>query len=226
MPLQTIREQRELALRRKNLRRFLRSIAVCAALLVLCAFWGNYWVKASSQGYIYRNMKAIPPNETGLLLGTNKWIAKGVKNEYFVNRTEAAAMLYHNGKIKNLILSGDSSAHYNEPRDMSNALLALGVPSTAITLDYAGYRTYDSVLRCLKKYGKPTVTIISQTSHNYRAVFIARHLGMRAIAFSAQAPAGVDGKPNYREFWARLNAIFDVYIFKAKSPAAAAALNP
>jgi SanA protein len=100
---------------------------------------------------------------------------------------------------------------------MSDALLALGVPSTAITLDYAGFRTYDSVLRCLRKYKQRNITIISQTSHNYRAVFIARGLGMKAVAFNAKAPDGTEGKPNYREFWARLSAIADIYIFKPKA---------
>jgi SanA protein len=217
MPVLTVREQRELAIRRKNLKSFLRVVIVAVLVLIAACFVGNYWLKASATPYLYNRLENVPIGETGLLLGTTKWVTKGKKNDYFVNRTEAAAMLFHNGKIKHIIVSGDSSKHYNEPREMSDALLALGVPSTAITLDYAGFRTYDSVLRCLRKYKQHNITIISQTSHNYRAVFIARGLGMQAVAFNAKAPDGTEGKPNYREFWARLSAIADVYIFKPKT---------
>jgi SanA protein len=216
MPVLTVREQRELAIRRQNLIRFLRVIGVAVVMLIVGCFVGNYWVKQSAQYFMYNRMEKLPAGETGLLLGTTKWVTTGVKNDYFVNRTEAAAMLFHHKKIKHIIVSGDSSKYYNEPREMSDALLALGVPSTAITLDYAGFRTYDSVIRCLRKYKQRNITIISQTSHNYRAVFIARGLGIKAIAFNAKAPEGSAGKPNYREFWARLSAITDVYVFQPK----------
>jgi SanA protein len=216
MPVLTVREQRELAIRRKNLQSFLRFVVVSFALLIIGCLVGNYTLKSRAQPFMYNRIENVPVRETGLLLGTTKWITKGVKNDYFVNRTEAAALLYHNGKIKHIIVSGDSSKYYNEPRELSDALLALGVPSTAITLDYAGFRTYDSVLRCLRKYKQRNITIISQSSHNYRAVFIARGVGMNAIAFNAKAPEGTEGKPNYREFWARLSAIADVCVFKPK----------
>ena len=50
--------------------------------------------------------------------------------------------------MKHLLLSGDNSRKgYNEPEDMKEALMAKGVPESAITLDFAGFRTLDSVVR-------------------------------------------------------------------------------
>ena len=216
MSVLTIYQKRELLRRQRNLRRFLMGTLVLLCSLFIGALSGNNWVKQSAQPYMYNDISHLPANEVGLLLGTTKWIGTGVKNEYFVNRVEAAAMLIHNGKLKHLIVSGDSSRYYNEPREMLDALLALGVSSTDITLDYAGYRTYDSILRCLRKYDQRKITIISQASHNYRAVFIARANGMNAVAYNAEAPEGAASNPNYREFWARLGAIIDVYIFRTK----------
>ena len=202
--------------RQQNLRRFLYGFAVAGIGLISSMLVGNSWVKETAAPFMYRSLNRLPNRPVGLLLGTSKWVAKGVKNEYFVYRVEAAALLYHNQKIQKLIISGDSSRYYNEPKEMFEALLALGVPSTAITLDYAGYRTFDSVLRCAKKYNQTDITIITQASHNYRALFIAHRYQINAVGFCANAPEGEDGRRNYREFWARLGAIMDVYIFRTK----------
>ncbi|MEY4926592.1 MAG: hypothetical protein RI894_1028 [Bacteroidota bacterium] len=212
MAVLTIRQQRELEARERNLRQFLRGI--CVVLLVLfAAFWaGNSWVKDSAAPYTYSDADKLPKNKVGMVLGTNKWIKTGVKNDYFVKRIESAALLYNNEKVEHLILSGDSSQYYNEPKEMQEALVALGVPKEAMTLDFSGYRTYESVLRGKYKYDLTSFTIISQLSHNYRAVFVARKYGIAVIAYNAEAPEGSEGKRNYREFWARIGAIFDVYI--------------
>ncbi len=219
MSVLTVRHQRELANRERNLRRFLRGTGAVLLVLLFAAFLGNEWVKRSSTLYMYSDVDKLPKNKVGMVLGTNKWVRTGVKNDYFTKRVEAAALLYNNNKVEHLILSGDSSQYYNEPREMQDALIALGVPKEAMTLDYAGYRTYDSVLRGKYKYDQNTFTIISQLSHNYRAVFVARKHHIAVIAFSADSPEGVSEKRNYREFLARLGAIFDVYI-NPKTPKA------
>jgi SanA protein len=218
MPVQTIHDRRELAVRRRNLKRFLQGTIVATFGMIVACLVGNYWVKSSAQPFMYNRMEKLPAKQVALVLGTTKWIRTGVKNDYFVNRMEAAAMLFHNGKAKHLIVSGDSSKYHNEPREMTNALLALGVPSTAITIDYAGFRTYNSIARCIHKYGQNDFLIVSQASHNYRAVFLARALKAKVIAFNAKAPEGAEGQPDYREFWARLSAIMDTYIFRKPLP--------
>lgn len=208
----TLRQQRELEVRERNLRRFLRGAGVVVLCLIISLFIGNEWVKQSAAPYIYNDAEKLPKNRVGMILGTNKWVRTGVKNEYFTNRIEAAALLYNNNKVEHLILSGDSSQHYNEPKEMQEALVALGIPREAMTLDYLGFRTYDSVLRGKFKYDLNAFTIISQLSHNYRAVFVARKHNIAVIAYNAEPAEGTEGKRNYREFLARIGAIVDVYL--------------
>lgn len=97
----------------------------------------------------------VPANRAGLLLGTSRTVRSGRPNAYFYNRVDAAAALYHAGKVEYLVISGDNGRKgYNEPQDMKEALVGRGVPAEAIYLDYAGFRTYDSVVRMERYSGR------------------------------------------------------------------------
>ena len=135
-----------------------------------------------------------------------------VADPFFTTRMEAAAALYHAGKVRHILVSGDNSTNnYNEPRDMRKKLLNLGVPKEAITMDFAGLRTLDSVIRSKEIFQQRKIIIVSQAFHNYRAIFIAQYHGIDAIAFNAEYPAAATSKTLWREFFARPKAILDLY---------------
>ena len=159
-------------------------------------------------------MQKVPTNKVGLVLGTSKWLKDGRPNLYFKYRIQAAYDLYKAGKIKYILVSGDNSfKNYNEPREMHNALVDLGVPSEAIVLDFAGFRTLDSVVRCKKVFGQQNVTIISQPFHNKRALYIASNYGMQAIGYNAKDVNLYSGlKTQLREKLARVKVFIDLYI--------------
>lgn len=149
----------------------------------------NYWVDHSTRGQLYSDIAAIPKNKVGLLLGTAKYNDKGKRiiNTFYQNRIDATVALYMAGKIDYIIVSGDkSSVNYDEPAIMRDDLVSRGVPSKKIYLDNAGFRTLDSILRCRDIFGQDHVTVISQEFHNQRALFIANHKKVRAIAFNAK----------------------------------------
>jgi SanA protein len=124
-------------------------LAAGIVLLIVCLSWSNYWVIKKTRGRIYSDADSIPYNDVGLVLGANKNARGGSTNLYFKHRIEAAADLFKAGKIKHIIVSGDNHIkEYDEATDMKNALMAMGVPDSCITLDYAGFRTLDSMVRC------------------------------------------------------------------------------
>jgi SanA protein len=172
----------------------------------------NFWIVFSTDEKNYYSLNKMPSNDVGLVLGTSKAVYGGKENMFFRYRMEAAARLYKEGKIKFLILSGNhDSVFYNEPNDMKKALMSLGVPENVMTLDFAGFRTYDSIIRCKEVFNQQKFTIISQPMHNARALFLANQLGIEAIAFAAQdVPNGY--KTYLREYLARPKAILDVYL--------------
>jgi SanA protein len=127
---------------------------------------------------------------------------------------EAAARLYHNGKIKHLLLSGSGNNNgYDEPAEMQALAIKLGVPESAMTLDYSGFRTLDSIARAKEVYGLTHFTIITNQYHAYRALFLSRHYGLQAVAFSAEkVPLRALGGNLVREWLARVKAVLDIYV--------------
>lgn len=89
-------------------------------------------------------------------------------------------------------------------------LVAAGIPATHIFLDYAGFRTLDSILRSKAIFGADNITIISQPFHNERALFIANHKNVNAIAYNAADVSTMYGaKTAIREKMARVKVLVD-----------------
>ena len=188
------------------------SFLAIASLLTFVAAC-NLGIENNYQEYIYTDLYSLPHNKVGLVLGTSKRLRNGNSNPYFDNRIRAAAELYFAGKIEKIVLSGDNgSSYYNEPMDMKKALLRYGVKSDDIYLDFAGFRTLDSVIRCNKIFGQTTFTVISQEFHNKRALFIARNAGLKTIAYNAldlESP-----QMQLRESLARAKAVLDIFVLE------------
>ena len=138
----------------------------------------------------------------------------GRPNTYFTNRIHTAAGLFHAGKIEYIIASGDNhTRRYDEPTAMRDSLKAHGVPSDRIVLDYAGFRTLDSVIRAKEVFGCDSITVISQADHNARALYIAEANGIEAVAVSAPLRAGrwVRTRLALREWLARDKMMLDIW---------------
>jgi SanA protein len=175
----------------------------------------NLWMIAAARGHIFSDPALLPTNDVALVLGTGPYTAKGNTNLHFVVRVEAAAKLLKSGKVKHLLLSGDNHIRgYDEPTEMKNALLKLGVPKSAMTLDYAGLRTLDSMERARKIFGQTKLTLITENFHAARSWFLARHFGIDAIVFCAEdLPPTWTNNMRIREAAARVAAVLDVYVW-------------
>lgn len=176
----------------------------------------NRVIANNAKGKLYTDVKKIPYNKVGLLLGTSKLGRLGRNNPYYDYRIEAAIALIKEGKIKYLIISGDNGRQeYNEPEDMRSDLIKAGIDSTIIYLDYAGFRTFDSIVRLKEIFGQDSVTIISQPFHNERAIYIAAQEGITAIGFNASDIGSKLGlKTQAREKLARVKVFLDFWFGK------------
>ena len=173
----------------------------------------NHKVIVYAENRLFSDPTELPYNEYGLVLGTSKDGRHGL-NPYFVKRLDAAVTLYENKKIKKIIVSGDNHiVTYNETQDMTDYLIARGIPETAIIKDYAGFRTLDSVVRSKLVFGCDSITIISQRIHNERALYIARHYDLEAVGFNAQDVNSTRNYTHAREFFAKCWVFVDLYIF-------------
>lgn len=192
-------------------------IGLCCLFLVFLVVC-NVWIVKSTESRVYEDLQELPAHRVALVLGTSHKLAGGKANPFFEKRMETAAELYRMGKIDHFILSGDNrSRFYNEPVAMRKALMKLGVPEAAITLDYAGLRTLDSVVRCQKIFGQDRITIITQPFHSYRALFISQYYDIDAVAMVADEPDfEYSFKVRLREYLARTKAVLDLYVLKTE----------
>ncbi len=170
----------------------------------------NVWMTQRSARRVHYDAADVPPTAVGVVLGTSRMVG-GRENAHFRVRIDAAAELYRAGKVRHLLLSGDNQRpDYNEPRDMKEALMEMGVPGDSMTLDARGLRTLDSMIRARRKFGVTECVIISDDFHLPRAVWLADRHGIEATAFvGRRLPWSISGKTRVREWLARLGAVVD-----------------
>lgn len=191
------------------------ALAIAVVAGVGFVAFANLHIIRANRTRLHDQIADIPARETGLVLGTSATLADGRPNLFFINRINAAAALYHAGKVRRLLVSGDNGRlDYDEPTAMKEALIARGVPASAITCDYAGFRTLDSVIRARDVFGLQSCTIITQRYHNARALEVARAHGIDAVGFCAKeivlrhAP-----RARVREIASRTLAVLDLYVW-------------
>jgi SanA protein len=141
---------------------------------------------------VLSSLDAVPVREVGLVLGASKY-SSGRPSPIQAGRIQAAAALYHAGKVRTLVVSGAvrPADFYDEISTMTRDLIALGVPEDAIVQDAKGLRTLDSILRMRDVFGYDGFITISQRDHCERALYLAERHGISTIGFEAEYPPGL-----------------------------------
>lgn len=192
------------------------SFIFIVVVAMLTTYFCNKAIVDSASGKLYSDSKSIPYNKVGLLLGTSKYMKSGSVNPYYAFRIEAAVKLIKDSRVKYIIVSGDNGhVEYNEPEQMRSDLMKEGIDSSRIFLDYAGFRTFDSMIRLKEIFNQDSVTIISQQFHNERAIYTASRLGIMSIGFNATDVNTMQGlKTQIREKLARVKVFLDFLLGK------------
>ena len=202
---------------KKKLFKFIKISIILISIPLFFIFIANISIELSTRGKTYANAEKIPHNKVGLVLGTSKFLKSGSINLYFKYRIEATVKLYKAGKIDFVLVSGDNgNKKYDEPTDFKNELVDNGIPEEKIFLDYAGFRTLDSVVRAKKVFGQNSLTFISQEFHNERAIYLAKKNDIQAVGFNAKDTSGRYGiRVKIREYFARTKVFLDI-LFRVK----------
>lgn len=122
------------------------------------------------------------------------------------DRLDAGIMLYKAGVAPKLLLTGDNGTEaHNEIHVMLNYAKDAGIPEKDIFCDHAGFSTYDSMYRAKNIFHVKNLIVVTQTYHEYRALYIAEKLGLLAsgLASDQYSYAGQSGR-DLREIAARV----------------------
>ena len=145
----------------------------------------NIHIKYSTKNFIISTNSKIPVKYTCIVLGA--FVGEdGKPSTVLADRLNTALELYHIGKVKRFLLTGDHSRKtYDEVNNMKAYLHKQGVPFCDIFLDHAGFDTYNSMVRAKEIFQVNDAIIVTQEFHINRAVYIARKKGIDAYGFAA-----------------------------------------
>jgi len=202
----------------KRIRQFVLISFIIGIATTSLVLWSYFTIKKQTQSAIFHSIENLPSNNVALVLGTSPWNRKRQQNLFFNYRIDAAEKLWKSGKVGYLVLSGDNrKQEYNEPLEMKKALNKRGVPDSALYLDYAGFRTFDSVIRMKAVFGQQEFIIISQQFHVERALFIALKNNLNAVGFATrEVPNRYSMRTQIREYGARFKTMLDIYLLNTK----------
>lgn len=187
--------------------------AVIVAIMAIVPAVCYEIIALKTKDRIYDDLEKLPEREVGIVLGTGPTTMTGESNSYFLYRIDAAEELYKAGKIKYILISGDNSRKdYSEPDVMKDSLVARGIPEEVIYLDYAGFRTLDSVVRSKKVFEQTTMIVISQQFHNERSLALGDWQGMELIGYNAKETSSRFHtiRAHIREGFARVKLLLDM----------------
>lgn len=174
--------------KQKKKNRVLRTLALLLLASLLLALGTSYFVMATTQSRILSSEKAASLGADAILvLGARVW-GNGQPSGILKDRINTGVDLYNMGASGRLLMSGDhGKADYDEVNAMKEFAIEQGVAPEVIFLDHAGFSTYESLYRARDIFQIKTVVIVSQQYHLYRALYIARALGLDAYGVSCDS---------------------------------------
>ena len=196
-----------------------RAAAATAALFVLAVgvvLAANWWLRSRTQGRIEDDLLLCRSAPVGIVFGTSYWTRGGGRNPHYAARLDAAARLLRMQRVQHLLLSGDNrTRYYNEPVTMWRDLRKVNVRDSDMTLDYAGFSTFDTLVRAREIFAVEQALLITQAWHLPRALFIADALGIEATGCAAPTRrAAGEWRLRVREWLARVATLGDLYIWQ------------
>ena len=189
-------------------------IAACTlALATLVVLSPLLVIRIDTSGHLSDDPTAVSHHQVAIVLGAGL-DRNGQVSLFLKDRLDAAIALYRLGKVDGLLLTGDNHvSSYDEPRAMRAYALAHAVPAGAITLDYAGFDTYDSCFRARHIFGLQSAEVVTQRYHLPRAVFLCRSVGIAADGLGVRdwgrVPAMMMVHYQAREVLADVKALWD-----------------
>lgn len=172
---------------RRGLKRVLLSLCAVVLLGVLCLGTINAIVILKSKPYILKESEAADLEDVDciLVLGCAVWNNQTL-SPMLEDRVKTGLSLFENGVSDRLLMSGDhGKENYDEVNHMKAYCVDKGIDPDVIFLDHAGFSTYESMYRAKEIFGVKKMIVITQGYHLYRAVYIARTLGVDAYGVAA-----------------------------------------
>lgn len=171
---------------RKIIKRIL-IICICLGVVSLGILLGiNAHVKHTVKDRIVES-DSVPEGEADCILVLGCQVKEsGEPSHMLRDRLQRGVELYELGAADKLLMSGDhGTTDYNEVETMKQYAIDDGILSEDIFMDHAGFSTYESIYRAKEVFGVEKMIIVTQKYHLYRALYIAKQLGIEAYGVAS-----------------------------------------
>lgn len=147
----------------------------------------NLWVTGSVKTLILTEELAAQLQDVDCIIVLGCQVrSDGTPSHMLEDRLKRGVALYDLGAAPKLLMSGDHGTEvYDEVAAMKRYALEAGIPSEDVFMDHAGFSTYETIYRAKEIFQADKVIIVTQQYHLYRAMYIARALGMETYGVAA-----------------------------------------
>lgn len=166
-------------------------LSLCIALIIFIVVVTivvgiNWYMKYSVTTKIITSAEAKELDaDCILILGAGVW-NNSRPSHMLEDRLLQGIELYHQGSSDRILMSGDhGSKEYDEVNIMKQYAIEKGVSSSHIFMDHAGFSTYESLYRAKEIFQAKKIIIVTQEYHMYRALYIAKALGIDAYGVTS-----------------------------------------
>ena len=178
-------ETRIYSMKKKIFKRILIALMGVTLAGILAVTGINFFVTLTTSDDIVTSSRASDYGADCILVLGCQVRADGSPSLMLADRLDMGVELYKSGAAPKILMSGDHSGDYNEVHTMKQYAVSRDIPSEDVFMDHAGYSTYESLYRAKHIYGVKKVVIVTQKYHLYRALYIARSLGLDAVGVPA-----------------------------------------
>lgn len=198
---------------------FAAVILVLSCIFLFCSIINVYMVLSTNK-YVFKDKNDIPQKYTTMILGAMVY-PNDIVSHVVRDRIYGAMELYQCGKTSKILITGDhGQKRYDEVNTMRKYIMKyFDINEENIFMDHAGFTTYESMYRARDIFEAKDIIIVTQSFHVNRSLYIARKLGIDAVAYVAPevTPYAKYTRIKWfiREYFARVKAFISV-AFDAK----------
>ena len=168
------------------MRKMIKYIIMLILIFVVTVLVINFFVKIVTKNRILKKEEYCKLEDIDciIVLGAGIWGDK--PSPMLEDRLKEAVSLYNQNISSKIIMSGDhGKADYDEVNIMKEYAIEQGVASEDIFMDHAGFSTYESMYRAKEVFEANKIIIVTQKYHLYRALYIAKQLGIEAYGVNS-----------------------------------------
>jgi SanA protein len=154
-------------------------VAMIAAIMVI-----NTAIRHKFRSMIY-TYQDVPAGGIAIVFGAGVYSETERPSLVLRERLETTAMLVKEGKVDQVLLSGDGSPESIEVDVMARYSFKLGIPDEMLMLDREGFRTLDTCKRAYEEFGVRDAVLVTQNFHLPRALFLCESMDLEARGVQA-----------------------------------------